>query len=135
MTGVEYSTGTPAFEQRIGDRVSIYGLDVTWVEPGHGNGNGHKPPREWPGQIEDVSVTGASIRGPAAMSIGPDCRATLRFGDEDSVVSIHRRQRTETSGVLRYGVEWIDLKPELKVHVFAAVAPEHESPTRWDMNA
>jgi len=135
MTGVDYSTGTPAFEQRIGDRVSIYGLDVTWIEPVREAGAGRKPPREWPGQIEDVSVTGASIRGPAAMSIGADCRATIRFRDQDTVVSIHRRQRTESSGVLRYGVEWVQLQPELKAHVYEAVAPDDESPDRWDLNA
>jgi hypothetical protein len=135
MTGVDYSTGTPAFEQRIGGRVAIYGLDVTWVEPLREAGGGRKPAREWPGQIEEVSVTGASIRGPAAMSIGLDCRATLRFRGEDTVVSINRRQRTESPGVLRYGVEWIDLQPELKAQVYEAVAPDNESPERWDLNA
>ncbi len=135
MTGVDYSTGTPAFEQRIGDRVAIYGLDVTWIEPVREPGNGRRAPREWPGQIEDVSVTGASIRGPAAMSIGSDCRATIRFADQDTAVSIHRRQRTESSGVLRYGVEWIDLQPELRARVFEAVAPDNESPDRWDLSS
>jgi hypothetical protein len=135
MTGVEYSTGSPAFERRIGDRVVIYGLDVTWIEPVQEPGAGRTPPREWRGRIEEVSVTGASIRGPVAMSIGPDCRATIRFGDQDSVVSIHRRQRTESSGVLRYGVEWIDLQPELRARVYEAVAPEDESRDRWDLNA
>jgi hypothetical protein len=133
MTGVEYSTGTPAFEQRIGGRVPIYGLDVTWIEPQE-PGGGRRPPRTWPGQIEELSVTGASIRGPAAMTIGPDLRATIRFHDQDTIVSIHRRQRTETSGMLRYGVEWVELQSELKAHVFAALAPEHESPDRWDMS-
>jgi hypothetical protein len=107
--------------------VSIYGLAVTWIEPQE-PGGGRKPPRTWPGQIEDLSVTGASIRGPTAMSIGPDLRATIRYQDQDTVVSVHRRQRTETPGVLRYGVEWVDLKPEFKAHVFAALAPDHESP-------
>jgi hypothetical protein len=134
MTGVDYSTGTPAFEQRIGERVTIYGLDVMWIEPQE-PGGGRKPPRTWPGQIEDLSVTGASIRGPTAMSIGPDLRATIRYQDQDTVVSVHRRQRTETPGMLRYGVEWVDLKSELKAHIFATLAPEQESPDRWDMNA
>jgi hypothetical protein len=134
MTGVNYSAGTPGFEQRIGDRVRIHGLEVTWVEPVQ-EGPDHRPSREWAGQIEDVSVTGGSIRGPSAMSVGPDCLATLRFRGEDSQVSIHRRQRTETSGVLRYGVEWVELQPELRAEVYGAVAPVGESPERWDLNA
>ena len=69
------------------------------------------------------------------MSIGPDLQAIIRYHDQDTVVSVHRRQRTETPGMLRYGVEWIELMPELKAHVFAALAPEHESPDRWEIRA
>ena len=128
MTGVDYSTGTPAFEQRIGERVAIYGLEVSWIEP-HEPGNGASRPARGPVRSRTFWVTGASIRGPTAMSIGPDLLAVIRYHDQDTVVSVHRRERTETPGMLRYGVEWVDLKSELKAHVFAALAPEHGART------
>jgi hypothetical protein len=135
MTEVVYEAGGRPFEQRIGDRVAIYGLDVRWVEPLRENASSRKPPREWPGQVEEVSVTGASIRGPAELPLGPGGLAILRFNGQDSTVSVHRRQRTETAGVIRYGVEFVELRPDLKAQIYATVAPDNESPERWDMNA
>lgn len=132
MTGVVYETGSPAFERRIGTRVPIYGLDVTWIEP-QLDGPSHRSPRKWRGQIDEVSVTGAAVRGPAGLLVGPAGEAVIRFCDEDTQVTVHRQMPTETPGICRYGVEFIGARPSLKAKVFEAVAPEHESPLRWDL--
>ena len=133
MAPVVYETGTPAFEQRIGTRVLADWISVTWVE-GPPNGHPtHGAPREWPGRIQDVSVSGASILGPADLPTHPDGTILLRYRDELSEGVVNRRDPTENPTLRRYGVEWVRIQPSLKTQIYEAVAPAGESPERWDM--
>ncbi len=121
MTPVVYETGTAPFERRIGKRVPTAGLDVRWVEPRWGRPS-TEPPREWNGQVDDVSVTGAAIRGPADLPVGPGTKAVVRFSGQDSGVIVRRIEATDEPSVLRYGVELAVVHPTLRSRIFAAVA-------------
>jgi hypothetical protein len=135
MPPVVYETGTPSFEQRIGTRLPVGDIEITWLEATSGGRNGRQEPRGRPGQIVEASVSGASVRGPARLPTGADGDVLIRYQDEDSEVIVHRSQPTDDPSVRLYGVEFVQLKPSLRARIYAAVAPEGESPTRWDLES
>lgn len=135
MAPVVYETGTQSFEQRIGTRALAEWISVTWVEAPSDDHPTHGAPREWPGQLQDVSVSGASVLGPADLPTDADGKILLRYHDQLSEVVVHRRDPTENPAMRRYGVEWVLIQPYLKTQVYEVVSPVGESPQRWDMSS
>jgi PilZ domain len=135
MPSVVYETGTPSFEQRIGARLPVGGIEITWLEATGATRNGRQEPQGRPGLIVDASVSGAAVRGPARLLTGADGDVLIRYQDEESEVVVHRSQPTDDPSMRLYGVEFVQLKPLLRARIYAAVAPEGESPTRWDLES
>ena len=121
MGTVDYGTGTAPFERRIGRRSSADGLQVVWVEPRWGESTTDEPPREWAGPVDDVSVTGAGIRGPVDLPVGPGTKARVRFRGRDTGVIVRHCQLTDDPAVARFGVEFALLHPDLEAQVHLLV--------------
>src|SRR5690606_2558124 len=84
--GSEPRTGN----RRIGQRLSIDPIEVTWVIPAPGLLRRNKTV-EVPGRIVDVSVSGAGIEGPREPRVGEPGRVvTIRFRDSQSLVRLRR---------------------------------------------
>jgi hypothetical protein len=131
MSGVVYETGGHGFERRIGARTPME-IEVAWVDPSAG---GNRAGRQWTGRIENASVTGAVVTGPADLPIGVGEGACLRYEGADSQVVIRRREATEVAHVARYGVELTRLDPTLKRRLYEAAAPEQASTQLWDLTS
>jgi hypothetical protein len=131
MGTVNYDTGTAPFERRIGRRATPEDLEVVWVEPRWGESTTSTPPREWAGVVDDVSVTGAGVRGPADLPVGPGTKAVLRYRGCDTGVVVRHCQHTADPEVARFGVEFAVLHPGLEEEVFRLVSGGAESPHRW----
>ena len=127
---VDYHAGTAPFERRIGRRADPEGLEVVWVEPRWGPAVADSSPREWLGVVEDVSVTGAAVRGPADLPVGPGTKAVIRYRGRDTGVVVRHCQMTDNPEVLRFGVEFAVLHPDLERLVHSVVAGDSESPLR-----
>lgn len=127
MATVSYGTGTAPFERRIGRRSDVDGLEVTWIEPRWGHSSVASAPREWVGVVDDVSVTGAGVRGPADLPLGPGTKAVLRYRGRDTGVVVRHCQRTEDPEVVHFGVEFAVLHPKLKERVYSVIAADGES--------
>lgn len=132
MSGVVYETGDHGFERRIGARTPVR-IEITWVDPSAGSANrgGH----QWTGWIENASVTGATVTGPADLPIAVGEGASLRFEGADSQVVIRRREPTDVADVARYGVELTRLHPSLKRRLYEAAAPEQAGTELWDLSS
>lgn len=130
MPTVDYETGV-RFERRIGKRVTPEALEVAWVdrpvEPGHRG----DPDREWPGRVENVSVTGAAVLGPTTMSLAVGDHAILRYDGGESVVLVCRDEPTEERGVRVYGVEFKALNTRLRSEVYALVSEGRSDEVHW----
>ncbi|HEY6531489.1 MAG TPA: PilZ domain-containing protein [Acidimicrobiales bacterium] len=131
MGSVDYETGTAPFERRIGRRARSEDLEVVWVEPQWGEAGRVKRSRQWHGIVDDVSVTGACVRGPADLPVGPGTKAVLRYRGRDTGVVVRHCQHTEDPEVLRFGVEFAVLHQNLKDRVYSVVSGGDESPQRW----
>lgn len=83
MGTVEFQT-RPTFDRRIGRRVEVDAGDVTWVVARTGHFGVKKRPLEVPGQILDVSITGAGVLGPADLPLELGAVTLLRYGVEIS---------------------------------------------------
>jgi len=116
MGTVEYETRRN-FERRIGRRVEVDAIDVTWIVAQTGRFGMKKRPLVAAGQIEDISVTGAAVIGPAELPLEPGATTLLRSGGGDSVVVVRHRAPTEDHGIVRYGVEITRPSPSLKQHI------------------
>jgi hypothetical protein len=117
MATVDYDTGTAPFERRIGRRHPVEGLEVVWIEPRWGAAATVDPPRQWAGAVDDVSVTGAGIRGPIDLPVGPGTKAVVRYRGRDTGVIVRHCQRTDDPDVARFGVEFAVLHPGLEARV------------------
>jgi hypothetical protein len=131
MGTVDYEIGTPRFERRIGRRARPAHLEVTWVEPQWGHSTTNQAPREWQGVVEEVSVTGASVRGPVDLPVGPGTKAVIRYHGRDTGVIVRHCRQTDDPEVLRFGVEFAVLHPGLEHRVYALVAAGEDDPLRW----
>lgn len=130
MATVTYETGTHRFERRIGRRVDIEPLDVSWVDPP--SGPGAAPRRVWPARVVNVSVTGAAIEGPSALPWAVGDKAVVRFQGSDSAVTVNWTAPTETPGVSTYGVEFAILHAALKQEVYRACGRGRPGEDRWE---
>jgi hypothetical protein len=112
MPTVAYTTSAGRFERRIGQRVSTASLEVTWVD--------RRDPKaaEWPGRIENASVTGASVYGPDDLPVDVGSEAVLTFEGGDTVVKVSRAEPSGRPGVTRYGVEFVSRESPLQVHLY-----------------
>src|SRR5690349_17750494 len=92
------------FKRRIGRRVDVDPVEVTWVVARSGRLGRKKPAVELPGRIENVSVTGAAIVAPAELELAPGAKALIRSDGLDSVVVVRHRSPIDGSSLVRYGV-------------------------------
>jgi hypothetical protein len=125
MPTVAYTTNAGRFERRIGQRVSTASLEVTWVDR-----SGSKP-REWPGRIENASVTGASVFGPDDLDIPLDSETILSFEGADTVVRLCRSEPSGRAGINRYGVEFVSRKSPLQDHLYADLGRGRPREEEW----
>jgi hypothetical protein len=122
-------------DRRIGDRVSIEPIQVTWLTTdvvASGVLRRARPrPAEHPGRIVNVSVTGAGIEGPRHPDLKPRTRATLGFEGGSSQVLIRRVQPTRRPDVVYYGVQLEDLDPALREAIYSRVGEGRPGEQSW----
>ncbi|MCD9624532.1 PilZ domain-containing protein [Rhabdothermincola salaria] len=122
------------YERRIGERVPIEPIEVTWLVPAEESGRfgrRRRVVREQSGRVLDVSITGAAIEGPAESGLRTGAEVTIRACGGDSVVRIRRAQETERSGILRYGVEFVALDGGLKGEVSSILQRGRPGESTW----
>ena len=114
------------FDRRIGRRVELDAIDVinvSWIVPRSGRFGRKKAPAEVAGRIEAVSLTGATITGPADLGLAPGDRAVVRCRGRDSVVAVRHAQPPAENGAVRYGVELTRTQPILKRRIDELLDP------------
>ena len=99
------------FDRRIGRRSLTGPIDVRWVVPARGL---LRRARTYPGRIEEVSLTGLAITGPAKLPVEIGATVLVRYEGGDSSVIVRRSQPTDVFGLGRYGVELVVVHPELR---------------------
>lgn len=114
MDHYDYDRGR-SFERRIGKRAETEVVDVSWVLPASGL---IRNERVHPGRIEQVSLTGAAITGPADMRLSVGEMVLVRFRDVDSSVIVRRSEVTDDPDVRRFGVELVVVHPVLQAELF-----------------
>jgi hypothetical protein len=107
------------FDRRIGRRAIAGPIDVRWVVPASGI---LRATREHPGRIEEVSLTGAAVTGPAKLRVEIGDTVLLRYEGGDSSVIVRRRDPTDEPDLYRYGVELLVVHPMLRTQLLAALS-------------
>lgn len=114
MDHYDYDPGR-SFERRIGQRAETESVEVGWVLPASGL---LRTERVHPGRIEQVSLTGAAITGPAGMRAEVGDTVLIRYRGGDSSVIIRRLDPTDDAAVRRFGVELVVVHPLLQAELF-----------------
>jgi hypothetical protein len=120
---IDYET-RQGFDRRIGRRVPVDAIPVELVVARTGRLGTKKAPLEVSGCIEDVSVTGVGITGPADLPLQPGDSAVLRHDGRESVVVLRHRRPTEHPSIVRYGVELTRAHPALRRRIDAALTAD-----------
>jgi hypothetical protein len=122
-------------DRRIGDRVIIEPIDVTWITTdvvAQGVLRRPKPVRaEHPGRIVNISVTGAGVEGPPHPDLQTGRMAVIAFQGGRSVVCIRRVCDTDRPGVVYYGVEHEELHAGLREAIFMTVGKGRPDEELW----
>lgn len=121
-------------DRRIGRRVPIEPIDVTWlltVQESGRFGRRRHGVREVPGRIVDVSVTGAAIEGPSESGPRVGAEVKIRACGGDSVVKVRRSQPGDRPGRCRYGVEFVALHRGLADQVSSILQQGRPSESAW----
>jgi hypothetical protein len=124
MGTVEFQT-RHTFDRRIGRRVDVEPIDVTLVVAQTGRFGSRKRPLEVPGQILNLSITGAAVTGPSGLPLEPGSTAQLRCEGRDSVVVVRHAEPIDGGRATRYGLEITRAHPSLqrRIHDVLAGAP------------
>lgn len=125
MGSIDMSSGQ-RFERRIGRRVDVEPVHVTFFVPESGRFRKKVASHEVPAQIENVSVTGAAILGPSTVPWSAGDRVVVRSQGADNVVVV--RHRHETPGGTRFGVELTRTATTLKRQIQQLLEPHLISP-------
>jgi hypothetical protein len=118
MDHYDYDPGR-SFDRRIGQRAETDAVVVEWVLPAAGL---LRNERSHPGRVEQVSLTGAAVSGPAAMRAKVGDTVLLRHQGADSSVIIRRADPTDDPDVSRYGVELVVVHPLLQAELYPGQA-------------
>lgn len=65
------------------------------------------------GRLVDISVSGASVVAPAADDIGPGSVVLMQLGNARAAARIRRVESFDAEGWRIYGVEFVEVSPEL----------------------
>jgi hypothetical protein len=121
-------SGRWPYERRIGRRLPVEPVPVTWVLDPVGRGRRRRP-TEADGAVVDLSVSGAGVEGPPGFAIG--AIVSLRFGNGLSAVRIRRAEPTDRPGRIRYGVQFVELAAGLRSLVEDLIGDGRPSETSW----
>lgn len=121
-------------ERRIGTRTRMTPLQIDWRLPDPDRKKRRRAdPATESAWIVDVSVTGAAIEAPLSEDLFKGHRVRIGVDGSVGIVVIRRVTPTDNEWTVRYGVEFVDLDPELEA-VFRGLL-EKERPagleTRW----
>lgn len=128
----------PGAERRLGARLPIEGMWVTW-NVGRRDTRPLLQRRRYPletqyGRVEDLSVSGAAIVAPTdpALRVG----STLMIEAEGfrGMVGVTQMRDTADEGLTRYGVSFVDFPPKFTVAVYARLDALADASHRefWD---
>lgn len=115
-----FTMGTgDGFDRRIGERCDVEGLEVAWITRHPGDAGGLLRRRaahlvEQSARIVDVSITGAAVVAPASTHLHRGATALIRVDGREAVVRIERCTPTLRPKVMRYGVQFCSIDPELR---------------------
>jgi hypothetical protein len=122
-------------DRRIGERVSIEPVEVTWLTTdvvAPGRLRRAKPTTvEHPGRIVNLSATGAGIEGPRHPQLRVGAKATLLYEGALSFVWIRRVTDAADPEALYYGVELEEMHPTLREAVFSIVGKGRPGEESW----
>ena len=113
----EFEAGR-SFDRRIGRRTVTPPIDVTWIVPATGL---LRTVRERPGCIEEVSLTGAAITGPANLKVKVGDTVLVRFAGGESSVIVRRMDPVD-GDLVRFAVELMVVHPVLKRQLLGALS-------------
>ena len=108
-------------ERRIGRRGPAPDIPVTWVVPRKATFTLKRSPREHPGHLGEVSLTGAAAVGPSDMEVEVGDVVILRWEGLDSSVRVRHVAPTDEPGLSRHGVEFVVLHPQLRALVVRTI--------------
>lgn len=121
MGTVEFQT-RHTFDRRIGRRVDIEPVDVTWVVPQSGRFGTKKRPLEAAGQILNLSITGAAVTGPPDLPLAPGATVHLRCDGRESVVVVRHAEPLDGGRATRYGLEITRAHPSMQRRINTVLA-------------
>ena len=125
MGSIDMSSGQ-RFERRIGRRVDVEPVYVTFFVPESGRFRKKVASHEVPAHIENVSVTGAAILGPPTVPWAAGDRVVVRSQGADNVVVV--RHRHDTPNGTRFGVELTRSAITLKRQIQNLLEPHLATP-------
>lgn len=112
----------PGTERRLGTRLPIFGMWVTWnvgrrdTRPLHRR---RHPLETLYGRVEDLSVSGAGIVAPTDETLRVGSTLLIEAEGFRGTVAVQQRRETDVEGLTRYGVSFVDFPPKFTVAVYA----------------
>jgi hypothetical protein len=117
--------------RRIGDRVAVDPIPVTFVLDRGQRRLLRRRPVEIPGQLVDVSVSGAAIEAPSSPLLIARTRVLLEVHGTVSTVKVIRVIPGAGRGVSVYGVAWLQLDAALSEELYAVLGDGRPNEEAW----
>ncbi|HSL56270.1 MAG TPA: PilZ domain-containing protein [Acidimicrobiales bacterium] len=122
-------------ERRIGRRVQLGGLTMEVTVPAPARRRFRRPggPTVHVMDVIDLSVSGALVEGPDTEGLGHGTVVPIRLEGREGLVRIRRVLRDEQAQRSRYGIEFIETDPELRLQIDTLIgrALHPDGEPRW----
>jgi hypothetical protein len=120
--------------RRIGERVSIAPVSVSWLLPvikRHRFGRRRGGIERFDGRIIDVSITGAAVEGPEHPSLSVGALVVLDAVGVRASVRIRRCQERAPERPCVYGVEFVELDRYFRMFLQERLRTGRPGEERW----
>jgi hypothetical protein len=115
--------------RRVGPRVALDPLEVAWrVAPPGSTPREQRKHRPQRGSLLDLSVSGALVAAPQANELSAGAVLYMAIDDQVGKVRIRRIIDSPDRGMVRYGIEFVELGSDLTRYVHGALQAMVGSP-------
>ena len=131
---LDVSHSGPFYNRRIGSRIAFDGARLGW-RPVLPRRLFHRAQRADSVTVADLSITGALVVGARDARVRVGTQVEIDVGGQRGIVEIRRIDADTDPALAWYGVQFVDLQPELQQLINDTVASRRPGDILWRWNS
>ena len=128
------SDSGPFYNRRIGSRIAVDGARLGW-RPILPRRRFRREQSADSVKVADLSITGALVIGPRDARVRIGTQVEIDAGGQRGVVEIRRIDADTDPALAWYGVQFVDLQPELQQLINDTIAARRPDDILWRWNS